>query len=343
MASTPFPPDDGENHHASELPAGLRLSDVERLATQRLEGAADGLPGVPAPQPPNGVETNQPLELPASLRLSDAERIASERLDGAADGSLKEALAIVPADAPSSAALPLADRLEAVGDGQATEPRAPHLDAQPAAEASNQQPKTAQAPELSAAAPVEGSDAIVPVECFAAPSLAAAEAPEDGGLTAEPTEDFHAPVGDPSQIAVPAPSAGVEVPEAVQPLASALDAATRLAADANAAAEALANLKRLLERQLPNVAESSAAAAAEADIQAGAAVMPAAPATPPAAAAARRARWQRPTTLRPAVLAPPPPRRAQPERVRFDVRGFLAGFALSWAFGAVLYLFMTAG
>ena len=49
------------------------------------------------------------------------------------------------------------------------------------------------------------------------------------------------------------------------------------------------------------------------------------------------------TTLRPAVLAPPPPRRAQPERIRLDVRGFLAGFALSWAFGVVLYLFMTAG
>jgi hypothetical protein len=29
--------------------------------------------------------------------------------------------------------------------------------------------------------------------------------------------------------------------------------------------------------------------------------------------------------------------------VRLDVRGFLAGFALSWAFGVVLYLFMTAG
>ena len=44
------------------------------------------------------------------------------------------------------------------------------------------------------------------------------------------------------------------------------------------------------------------------------------------------------STLRPAVLAPPPPRRAPAERVRFDVRGFLAGFALSWAFGVVLYL-----
>jgi hypothetical protein len=40
----------------------------------------------------------------------------------------------------------------------------------------------------------------------------------------------------------------------------------------------------------------------------------------------------------------PRPRRRQPaDRTRFDVRGFLAGFALSWAFGVVLYLFIMAG
>jgi hypothetical protein len=35
--------------------------------------------------------------------------------------------------------------------------------------------------------------------------------------------------------------------------------------------------------------------------------------------------------------------RPAPERRGLDVRGFLAGFALSWAFGVVLYLFLTAG
>ncbi len=267
MASTPFPPNDGENDHASELPTGLRLSDVEQLAAQRLDGAAEGLPGAPPAQPPSDGETNHALELPTSLRLSDAEQIASQRLDGAADGSLKEALAIVPPNAPSSAALPLADRLEAVGDGQAAEPWAPYLDAHPAAEASDQQPMAAQAPELSEAAPVESRRATLSVEGAAALSSTAAEATADDGLTANPIEDFHAPGGDQSQIAAAALSPSVEVPEAVQPLASALDAATRLAADANAAAEALENLKRLLERQLPNVAESPAPAAAEADIQ----------------------------------------------------------------------------
>ncbi len=200
----------------------------------------------------------------------------------------------------------------------------------------------AQEPELSAAAPVESSGAAWPVEGAAALSLPAAEATADGGLTANPIEDFHAPVGDPSQIAAPAPSTAVEVPEAVRPLASALDAATRLAADANAAAEALANLKRLLERQLPNVAEDPAPAVPEAGAQTSAGA-PAAPAMPPPLPLHAVRDGSGRTTLRPAVLAPPPPRRAQTERVRFDVRGFLAGFALSWAFGAVLYLFMTSG
>jgi hypothetical protein len=32
---------------------------------------------------------------------------------------------------------------------------------------------------------------------------------------------------------------------------------------------------------------------------------------------------------------------ADRERGRFDVRGFLAGLALSWAIGAVLYVYLT--
>ena len=31
------------------------------------------------------------------------------------------------------------------------------------------------------------------------------------------------------------------------------------------------------------------------------------------------------------------------ERRQFDVRGFMAGFALSWAIGAALYIYLTAG
>ena len=116
-----------------------------------------------------------------------------------------------------------------------------------------------------------------------------------------------------------------------QPLASALDMAAQLAADANVAAEALENLKRMLEhkhqleKELLQLEAASASARQEPD-------------------ASTQAPLPLPLHAEPRALMPyPMPRRAPPERKRFDVRGFMAGFALSWAFGVVLYLFMTAG
>ena len=346
MASTPFPPDDGENHPASELPTGLPLSDVEQLAAQPLNGSAESTPEVPATPPPNDSESNHALEPTAAVRLGDAERIASERLDGAADGSLKEALAIVPPNEPSSAGLALSDRIEAVAASRAEEPEAPSFDVTLAGEASDRQPMAVQAPEPSASVPVEGGGAAWAEEGAAAPSSTAAAAAVDAGIEAESGDDFHTPAGDKAAATAPVPAPSPGAHESTRPLASALDAAAKLAADANAAAAALENLKRLLERQLPSVSDSPApAAAAEADAQTSASAT-AAPAMPPPLPslplhAVRDGSGR--TTLRPAVLAPPPPRRAQPERIRLDVRGFLAGFALSWAFGVVLYLFMTAG
>jgi hypothetical protein len=42
---------------------------------------------------------------------------------------------------------------------------------------------------------------------------------------------------------------------------------------------------------------------------------------------------------------PPPGGKSAAARDRhpFDVRGFMAGFALSWALGAALYIYLTAG
>jgi hypothetical protein len=113
-----------------------------------------------------------------------------------------------------------------------------------------------------------------------------------------------------------------KAPFQAQPrLVERIDAAAKLAADATAAAEAVESLKRLLQAQL---AASRAPAAAEP----GPAVPPAsghgpAPATP----------------MAPAALSSPP----APEQRRPDVHGFLAGFVLSGAIGAVLYLYMMAG
>ena len=416
MASTPLPPDEGENGHASE-PTNLRLSDMQRLAELRPDGVAEGSPEVSAPvflsdginghasatsvrssdaeqiasQPLDGAAesspdvstpvllsdgmnghasstsvrssdaepiASQPLDSAtegspeisapvflsygvdghassASERLGDAEPIASQHLDGVAEGSLEEALAIVPIDPPPQVASSLVDRIELVSDGLVAEPAEPP-----------RVPANASGPEFSAATSVtdEVGGAIVSEQHVAAPSPTAATT--DAELTARPVEALHEPADDRSQIGAVAQSPHRGASGNVRPLASALDAAAKLAADANAAAEALENLKRLLERQLPNVAASNAPAPTEARTQqqtsAKAPAAPMAPPQPPALPLHAVRDGSGRTTLRPAVLAPLPSRHA-PERKRLDVRGFLAGFALSGAVGVVLYLLMTSG
>jgi hypothetical protein len=50
-----------------------------------------------------------------------------------------------------------------------------------------------------------------------------------------------------------------------------------------------------------------------------------------------------PLPARPIRSSLPLPVLQLPERGPLDVRGFLAGIALSWAIGVMLYLFMIAG
>ena len=322
------------------LPTGLRPIEVGELAAQQLDGAGESPPEPSAPVPANGEDGNDALS--TGVRLADAERIASERLDGAAEGSLKEALAIVPA--PRPAAFSLVERIELVDEslaaGTVTPPFEPTTEIQP----SDQAPVVADEPEPSPTISTEGSDPIVPSESIAAPSPPAADT-----VATEPAfEPPPVPAAD-TPAAVAAPVRQGALPTTCGPSASALDAAARLAADANAAAEALANLKRLLERQLPNVAASPAPAATaepEAAVPATPAPVALAPAMapqPPSLPLHAMRDGSGRTTLRPAMLAPLPPRAARPERTLLDVRGFLAGFALSWAFGVVLYLYMTSG
>jgi hypothetical protein len=100
-----------------------------------------------------------------------------------------------------------------------------------------------------------------------------------------------------------------------------IDAAARLAADATAAAEAVERLKRLLQAQLAASRPSSGPA------EPIAAVPPAPP-------------MPLPTETPQSVAAPAA---LLPEPRRPDIGGFLAGFVLSGAIGAVLYLYMMAG
>jgi hypothetical protein len=177
---------------------------------------------------------------------------------------------------------------------------------------------------------------------------ATAESPSEV-VSEKPVEALELSADEPSSDAAAAlkPEAAGQ-PRNVSSLANALDAAVKLAEDANAAAEALENLKRLLERRMPDVAAQSAQAPAALEatvaelVQAAATPPPLPPLPVPALPlhAVRNASGE--ATLRPAMLPKPTPRMPA-ERRRFDVRGFLAGFALSWAFGVVLYLFLTAG
>lgn len=113
--------------------------------------------------------------------------------------------------------------------------------------------------------------------------------------------------------------AGVTVNDALTTgprLVERIDAAAKLAADATAAAEAVETLKRLLQAQL-------AASRPPADMAPVVALS-----VGPAAAAAAE---------------PLPSAPLAPEQRRPDIHGFLAGFVISGAIGAVLYLYMMAG
>jgi hypothetical protein len=145
----------------------------------------------------------------------------------------------------------------------------------------------------------------------------------------------------------PAPRVGLDAPApdiaAVQPsppLAEALGAAVQLAADASAAAHALESLKQLLERQLP-AHDLATLHAQSAQHRPEPARLP--PPLPPQAAMDTFAPAAAIASDSPRLPPPPLTRPAAREQRRFDVRGFFAGFTLSWAIGVVLYLFITAG
>jgi hypothetical protein len=112
----------------------------------------------------------------------------------------------------------------------------------------------------------------------------------------------------------------------------AMDAASKLAADVNAAAEALDNLKRLLQRQVSNPVQARLRRARERYLEAA----PIQPWQPPPMS--EHALPQVPVTpILPGDLA----HAVEPRRL--DIRTFLAGFALSAAIGALLYIFLAAG
>lgn len=321
---------------------------------------------MPVPVPPNPGGDDHVLELQQGLRLSDAEGIAAERLDGAAEGSLKEALAIARTQDEEIVRLQLADVAE-VGESFAAGPLVRLIDASFAEGGRTQvrEPHYAFSP-MPRPPVLDVGIALVTLadgapRRLAAPMIAGGSEPppstsndgpskdlpsEDRPTEDRPGEDWHGVAGEAHSEPATAPLPDAAAEQSFEPLTSALDAAARLAADASVAADALENLKRLLEHkqllesQPPLLAALPAPRNPEPPASGFDAPIP--PTLPPLPLHAMSDAGVESAGGSP-MLLPPPRRRLPPERRGLDVRGFCAGFALSWAFGVVLYLFMTAG
>jgi hypothetical protein len=341
------------------------------------------------------------LQLPLGVPPDEPQKVAPGGLDSGGDDALEEASpsTVAPVDIEPSqlakdngaggdtfAAAPMVPRIEALEGSRSEADKPPEaLSAMPKAPvldlgiefAIRVAPSDVAADEPDRATEVASQE---PSEVAEPGEVAPAEASEVGSqeVMVMPEEAARnlAPAPKPSVkvLALPteprAPSAIAQMPArepqraapGFEPLASALDAAVRLAADANVAAEALEKLKVLLQHKhqleglrsgqplehkqpfhalrsaQPVLAPSSRGAEASAS-EAQAIAFPVPPPLPrlplPVPAAhASMGRRRLPLVQR---------RRALLERRGVDVRGFMAGFALSWAFGVVLYFFMTAG
>jgi hypothetical protein len=330
------------------------------------------------------------LQLPLGVPPDEAQMVAPRAVDDGGDDALEQA-------SPSTAEPP-AQRAKAFGGHIfVAEPIVPRLEALSAEASRSRADKPLDALSPMPKAPV--LDLGIEFAIRVAPSGGPAEKPGDvpSDVASQETNDVASPepgeaaalgvmpeeVADDIASSEPKPSAELQTlaaepqsPSAIaqasrppkkgapgiEPLASALDAAVQLAADASVAAEALEKLKVLLQhkQQLEGLRSvqpvehkqpfhavrstqpglARALLGAEASASKADAILPMLPPplpSPPLPVPAAEASIAR--TGLPLLQ----PRRALFERRGLDVRGFLAGFALSWAFGVVLYFFMTAG
>ncbi len=321
MELTSPPPGDGEDDRASDSTGDLRPSEMEQIAAERLDDAEEGHEEEPAKVPPPSPDVVVDVAAP--------ETAATEEFE-------------VPSSADAGAATPPAVAVDTEAQSQKDASQPTTTDAQVLPDGGHSPVEAAEHTPTAAAyanpPPSEGPERPVTA---GAPAFVLGEAPIVERAEPAPEDASGAPEPLPTPPAAPA-NAG-----SAQPLASALDAAVRLAADANAAAEALEGLKRLLQRQLPDVAAGSATPPPTANAGLWAAP-PAEPTNPPPLPLPAlplpgdQASSHLPDA-KPQLPALVPARRVPVERRRLDVRGFFAGFALSGAFGVILYLFMTAG
>ena len=292
--------------------------------------------------------------LQQGLRLSDAEEIAAERLDGAAEGSLKEALAIAPAEDASNAARPqLADPVGAVDESFAAGPLVRLIDAQFAEAGPHAHSRAAVC--IQSSCPglrcwtwelrSPRRPTVLPRRLSPLRRLRKAEEPASAS-----TEDRQGFVGDVPPASAARACAGHggaaghgasgQRARCRRPAGGRRQRRGRSAGEpeTTAGAQAAAREPASATRCRPG-ARSSLRQRRGVCCHGGRAAAPALPPLPLPLHAASDTGGE----LAPAMLPPSSRRRPLPERRGLDVRGFLAGFALSWAFGVVLYLFITAG
>jgi hypothetical protein len=117
--------------------------------------------------------------------------------------------------------------------------------------------------------------------------------------------------------------------------AQGVDAVSNLAADVNAAAEALDNLKSLLRRQFPDPDLARLQRAPEPSLKATSTSENQPSQFPPIMSAHRLPQLPAASLLPPDLVHTTRPR-------RFDILGFLVGVALSAATGVVVYIYLAA-
>lgn len=291
----------------------------------------------------------------AGLRLSDAEKIASVRLGAEGDGSLKEALAgVSEGELPRNEIDRLTDRIEAAQSSYSSagiEPTLPFLD-EPALQAMASEPWDVALLDLREWGEARAQVAAELAELQSQPLFLHEDARQIAGGThwqraardAEPYQHATHVAAEHAAAVAPEPVVRATAPDqgTTAPIAEAFDSAAKLAADANAAAVALENLTRLLQEHqrpasivpLPKQVAQPLPMPATAPRPKRVAQRPVAPAQRPNTRKSA-ARVVTAPTLRPV----PVPHDAR----QFDLRGFMAGFALSWAIGAVLYIYLLAG
>jgi hypothetical protein len=397
MSYAPFPSNDGSDQQDPARVTGLRLRDAQQIAASRLDSGGDGslknaLADVIAKGAPRddierltdrigAAQANYvvPSDAPTLPFLAEGPNFGF----GGEKGEKKEqTLAELPqwSEARATVAAELAD--------MQSQPLFLQTDQQQLGGGTHWQPTERDAEPYH---PVQQE----PAQTFVAEAAPIAEPPHAEPPLPEPLRS-EPPRSEPPRSEPPLPEPPraerpqTELPLAqppreatVAPISTALDAAAKLAADADAAAAALESLTRMLQAHRrpastipapqdvaqrpieraprPAATEPMAPRLAAAETLAAqvnyaqAATRPDMPEHDPLQMAPRQPRpVQRPVQLVPKPTnLPEPLRPVRPPMLRptpmardsrqFDVRGFMAGFAFAWAIGAMIYIYLLAG